>query len=85
MSTDSQQAKLEEVVETLSSKNDRVDVAQVLETLSALRELRSKGLRRSEYNLLSPYSRRMQRCVSEGQGSEDPRLVRLRSRANQTD
>ena len=44
-------------LELIAEKNPNVDMCQLEEALQILKELNIEGIERSEYSLISPYSR----------------------------
>lgn len=44
-------------IETLAKENPNVDKRQLEEVLKLLQKLRDRGIKRTEYSLISPYSR----------------------------
>jgi len=44
-------------LELIAEKNTNVDMHQLEEVLQILKKLNAEGIKRSEYSLISPYSR----------------------------
>lgn len=67
-------------LEELLKSNTQIDPEELAQALEALRQLRSKGLRKARYGLATPDTTRR---VAVGAGGDDRRMVRLgRERAS---